>query len=118
MILSPNVGLTAAQTKNGMENTSYIRFYDGASEVSDTALAKTGYTVKVVNGSTLLAEYTLAVHGDVDCDGKTTTSDIRNSLKALAGTTQLSVAQEAAADYDNDGSLSSKDTRAQLSDLF
>ncbi len=118
VIFSPNTGFTVGATKGGMENASYISVFDGDTAVSDSALAKTGLTVKVMNGDTLLAEYTLAVRGDVDTNGTANTSDIRMALKALAGTSELSFAQEAAADYDGDGEMSTKDSRALLGDLM
>ncbi len=118
VILSPFTGLTADATKNGMENTDYIRFFDGDQEVAGNAIAKTGLTVKVMNGDTLLSEYTLAVRGDVDGNGQSSTSDIRMILKALAGTQTLSWAQETAADFDGNGEMTTVDSRTLLSTLF
>lgn len=118
VIFSPNVGFSALDTKNGMENASYIRFFNGENAVNDGDRVFTGMTVKVMNGDTLLDEYTLAVRGDVDGNGLANTADIRTCLKSLAGTSDFSYAQEAAADYDGNGEMSTKDTREFLGELM
>ncbi|MBE6763384.1 MAG: hypothetical protein E7553_03380 [Ruminococcaceae bacterium] len=118
VIFSPNANFTVGATKSGMENNSYIRFFDGDTEVTDTAKAKSGLTVKVMNGDTLLAEYTLAVRGDINRDGSSDTADIRSALKEFSNEGAFTVAQEAAGDVDGDGTLSTADCRELLGGLM
>ncbi len=118
VIFSPNAGFTVGQTKNGMENASHVSMFDGDTAVNDAATVKTGMTVKVMNGDTLLAEYTLAVRGDVNCDGDADTSDIRALLKDLASESTFSFAQERAADFNADSEVDTKDSREMLNNLM
>ncbi len=118
VIFSPNLGFTVGDTKSGMENNSYIRFFDGDNEVSDASAAKTGLTVKVMNGDTLLAEYTLAVKGDIDGNGQSSTADVRTALKEFSKESAFTTAQETAGDLDGDGKLSTADCRELLGTLM
>ena len=118
VIFSPNLGFTVGDTKNGMENNSYIRFFDGDTEVSDASTVKTGLIIKVMNGDTLIAEYTLAVKGDIDGNGGTSTADIRTALKELSKESAFTTAQEAAGDLDGDGTISTADCREILGTLM
>ena len=118
VIFSPNLGFTVGDTKSGMENNTYIRFFDGTNEVSDASAAKTGLTIKVMNGDTLLAEYTFAVRGDIDGNGYSSTADIRTALKELSKDAAFTTAQEAAGDLDGDGSLTTADCRELLGSLM
>ncbi len=118
VIFSPNLGFTVGDTKSGMENNGYIRFFDSNTEVSDASAAKTGLTVKVMNGDTLLAEYVLAVRGDIDGNGQSSTADIRTALKELSKESAFTTAQEAAGDVDGDGSLTTADCRELLGGLM
>ncbi len=118
VIFSPNPDFTVGSTKSGMENNSYIRFFDGDNEVSDASAAKTGLTVKVMNGDTLIAEYTLAVRGDIDGNGQSSTADVRAALKEFSKESAFTAAQEAAGDIDGDGNLSTADCREILGGLM
>jgi len=103
--------ISIAQAKNGMNNGQYVRFFDGDTEVSDTAAAKTGLTVKVMNGDTLIAEYQYAMKGDMNADGITSTSDVRAIMLHALCDTELSLATEAAGDYNADAVVNTTDAK-------
>lgn len=111
VLLGSLAELNASGLKNSVNNGQYVRLFDGATEVADTATAKTGMTVKVMNGNTLIAEYTLAIAGDVNHDGAQSTIDVRNIMLATLRDTQLEIADEAAADMNGDGIVSTTDAK-------
>ncbi len=112
--------LTVSQAKNGMNNGQYVRLFDNGTEVTDTAVAKTGLTVRVMNGDTLISEYTLAIRGDVDRNGAKSTSDVRNIMLSVLRDEALPVDAEAAADMNGDAEINTTDAKllmlAMLSD--
>ncbi|MBR5134430.1 MAG: InlB B-repeat-containing protein, partial [Clostridia bacterium] len=105
VLLTNNAGLTVAQTKAQMANGSYVRFFDGDNEVSDATVVKTGMIVKVMNGDVLIAQYTLAITGDLDGNGTINTADVRAMLIKRVNSGDRTVSQEAAADADGDGTV-------------
>ena len=114
VLTTDNIGYTVAQTKNSMQNGSYVRVFDGDTEVSDSSLIKTGMIVKVMNGDTLIKQYTIAVKGDLDGNGTANTADIRTMLVKMVNSIDMSVAEEAAADVDGNGSATTVDARSML----
>ncbi|MBR5134431.1 MAG: InlB B-repeat-containing protein [Clostridia bacterium] len=118
VLLTTSTGRTVAQTKNNMQNGEFVRLFDGDVEVSGTSLAKTGMIVKVMSGNTLLAQYTLAIQGDVDSNGAVNTSDIRRMLVGMVNSQNMTVSEEVAADVDGDGKVSTLDSRSLLMKLL
>ncbi len=114
VLLGANANLTAAQVKSGVNNGSYVRLFDGDTEITDTTKAKTGLTVKVMNGDTLLSEYVLAIRGDVDCNGILSTSDVRRMMLDILQKNTMAVAVEAAADMNADSAVSTADAQQLL----
>ncbi len=118
VLLGKQADITVADAKNGMNHSQYIKLYDGDTEVTSGA-AKTGLTVKVVNGGTLLCEYTLAIFGDVNGNGGVSTADVREILLHIVnGGTSLDTAQVTAADFDANGDISTEDARDLLLDIL
>lgn len=113
VLVTKETGITVADAKNGMNNSQYVTLYDGSTEVT-SGNAKTGLTVKVMNGGTLISEYTLAIFGDVDTDGAVTTADARETLKYSLSGGDFSAAQFVAGDYDNDDAITTADAREIL----
>ncbi|MBQ3094295.1 MAG: InlB B-repeat-containing protein [Clostridia bacterium] len=112
------VNATVSATKSNLNNNEYVTLFDGDNQAADTATAKTGLTVKVMNGSTLLKQYTLAVRGDVDCDGAANSTDVRAILaEKTQNVSAFSVAQEAAGDLDGDTQLTTSDARMLILEL-
>ncbi len=118
VLVTKREGFTVGETKNAMNNSQYVQIFDGDNRASDTAMATTGMTVKVVNDDQVLSEYVLAIHGDVNCDGVSNSSDVRKMLVALTQNKALSVAAETAADMDADGQMLTQDARALLLELL
>ena len=112
------VNATVSATKGNLNNNEYVTLFNGDAQADANAKATTGMTVKVMNGTTLIAQYTLAVRGDVDADGAANSSDVR---AILTEKTQIaptfSVAAEAAGDIDGDTTLSTSDARALILEL-
>ncbi len=118
VILGKQTGITANDAKNGMNNSEHITMYDGGNVVTDSA-AKTGLTIRVENNGTFVSEYTLAIFGDVDCNGGVSTSDVREMLLHIVNdATMLGAAQQVAADYDANGEVSTEDARSILVDVL
>ncbi len=81
-------------------------------EVKADELVATGMKVVVKdNAGNVIEEKTIVVPGDVDCDGKTTSSDARAALRRAVGLDSIADYQEAAADLDPDNKVTSADAR-------
>ena len=84
-------------------------------EVKPDELVATGMKVVVKdNAGNVVDEKTIIVPGDVDCDGKTTSSDARAALRRAVGLDKIADYQEAAADLDPDNKVTSADAREIL----
>ncbi len=114
VLVTTKAGLTAAETKDSMNNGQYVRFFRDNVEITDTSLVGTGVTVRIMNGDTLLAEYLMALCGDMNGSGTCNTADVRRLLVILAESGEMSVATEIAADMDSDGVISALDVRLML----
>jgi uncharacterized protein YjdB/beta-N-acetylglucosaminidase len=77
--------------------------------LNDTDIVGTGTKVQILNGSTLLQEYTIAVYGDVNSDTKITSGDYVYIKNYIMTTKSLSDIEKISADYNNDGKVSSSD---------
>ncbi len=118
VILGKQTGITANDAKNGMNNAEHITIYDG-NTVATNSTAKTGMTIRVENNGTFVSEYTLAIFGDVDCNGGVSTSDVREMLIHIVNdATMLGAAQQVAADYDANGEVSTEDARSILMEVL
>ncbi len=118
VLLTTNNHLTVAQTRNTMKNGQYVRFFKDGVEAAEDELVSTGMTVRVMNGETLLSEYTFAVAGDINASGTCNTADVREFLLRIAENGDISIAEEAAVDMDGDGIISTLDARAMLLTLL
>lgn len=70
---------------------------------------RTGSTVQVIKGGTVYEQYTLAVAGDVNGDGKYNSTDALAVLQDSVGQAFLCGAYFAAADADRNGAVNSSD---------
>ncbi|MBQ9413994.1 MAG: metallophosphoesterase [Clostridia bacterium] len=82
--------------------------------LSDTALAGTGMTIVLLDGETVFCSYTLAVVGDVNGDGKRTSSDARIALQSNVSGGALSEAAVLAADLSGNKKVDTGDVRLML----
>ena len=85
-------------------------------ELDDSAPVQTGVTFTLMAGDAVgMPLFKLAVAGDVNCDGKLTTDDARDALRAAVGLQKLTLAQTAAADADiKDGETTTDEARKLL----
>lgn len=90
-----------------------VRSASGAAVANDMVLA-TGMTVCMMNGTTVLREYSIAVTGDVNADGEATTIDARTILMAVLDKRELNELLTAAYDYDGNGEINTTDVRLLL----
>ncbi len=92
------------------EDSSYLQIRDSAgTAVEGTAKICTGYTVNIINGSSVTKSYTLVVEGDVNGDGTITSSDTLAQSSHLQAKATLDGAYLTAADFDANGSVTSSD---------
>ncbi|MBQ3068786.1 MAG: InlB B-repeat-containing protein [Clostridia bacterium] len=118
VILTPNASLNVGTMKGEMENSSYIHLYENGTEITDSAKAKTGQVIRVMNGGTLIAEYTLAVRGDVDENGEASTTDVRKMVSSVTEENAFSAAALVAGDLNKDGVVSTIDARDLLLEMI
>ena len=71
----------------------------------------TGDILKIYDGKTVHSEYPVVIYGDVSCDGKITSLDLRVAQKHILGVTKLGEIPLIAADSGKDGKLTSLDLR-------
>lgn len=102
------VGTTANTLVSGITQSGYAKVYSGSSQVTTGRLA-TGMTLKLVNGSTVIKTYTIAVTGDVNGDGYIKTGDAVMVLRYVSGLESLSGAVALAADANKDGYVKTGD---------
>lgn len=103
------LGTTASQLLAGLNESAYCKVYSGSSEVTGSTPVGTGMVVKLLDGSTVKASYTLVVTGDVNGDGEISVTDMIAVKSHLLEKTALSGAAAAAADANGDGEISITD---------
>lgn len=80
------------------------KFFDHDGKEITSGKLKTGYSALIQSG-----EYKIAIRGDVNSSGTLNTADTDELMNALAGSVTLSDCCQKAADYNFDGSASTKD---------
>ncbi len=111
------IGTDIASMLGNIRSDYTVTVYENGVAVSGTALAKTGQVIKVLNGTTELASYEVAVSGDVNGDGIKNTSDARVILGSLTGT-DLTGVYAVAADLEGSGKVESSSARIILTDMI
>ncbi len=84
---------------------------NGTIECEDTVL-KTGSVIKVMSGTTCLAQYTVIIYGDINSDGVADGNDsfLVNMIDAgMLSADSLTAAQKLAADPNHDGAITAAD---------
>ena len=102
-------GMTAKSLISQLNEGTFCKVYNGTKEVSSSAAVGTGMVVKLVNGSTVKASYTVVVTGDINGDGTISVTDMISAKSQLLGKTKLSGAYLTAADTNGDGAVSITD---------
>lgn len=85
------------------------KVYQGSVEVSGSAPVGTGMTVKLMDGNTVKATYTVIVTGDTNGDGKISVTDMIAIKAHVLQKTLLSGVFATAADTNGDGGISITD---------
>ncbi len=105
-----NVGITGTQLAQKFnEDASYIVVKDAAGSVVTSGAVCTGYTVNLVVNNVVKQSYTLAVDGDVNCDGIISVSDLLSISKVIDGTGTLGELYTCAGDMDGSGNIATTD---------
>ncbi len=105
---------TVAQMKAALTSSYTVVVYENGVAVADTTKVKTGLVIKVMDGTTEKASYTVSVNGDVNRDGDMSTTDARDILMAVVGMTTLDTTQSLSADMNGSGVTESSDARDLL----
>ncbi len=108
------VNTTVSEMLSSLTSSYTLAVYDGTTPVDNTARVKTGMTVKVLDGNNELSSLTLAVLGDVTCDGVMSTDDVRVIMISLINGNSLNEAQALAGDFNGDGHIDTIDARYML----
>lgn len=102
-------GKTVQELINGINEKQYIRVYSGASQVSGSAKAGTGMSVRLMDGSTMKASVLAVVTGDTNGDGNVTITDMLAIKSHLLKKSSLTGAPAKAADTSGDNAISITD---------
>ncbi len=102
-------GTTVSTLLNGINEKQYCKVYSGNNAVSGDKTVGSGMTVKLMDGNTVKATYTIIVTGDVNGDGKITAVDYVNVKFAVLGKQSLSGAYKTAADVNGDSKVTAVD---------
>ncbi len=105
-LLGLPAGSTAQTLAENLNDSQYIRIFDGETEVEPEGTLATGMTVKLMNGEAVLDSLTLIVTGDVNGDGKISILDMVSIKSHNLDIQTLADAAALAADYNCDGKLS------------
>lgn len=110
-------GTTLAVFLQNVDQTNVTVKNASGAAITDADVLATGMTVCMMNGTTVLKTYTVAVIGDTTGDGAATTVDARDILVNAVGVTELDEVLLATSDYNNDGVVNTSDVRELLMDI-
>ncbi len=99
----------AATLTSNFENTNLSVYNLSGGAVADTAKIGTGYSIKLVVGSTVIDSVTVVIRGDLNGDGLISTTDYVICEPHILGKTELKGVYFAAGDTNSDGIISAAD---------
>ena len=103
-------GTSVATLLSGINERQYVKVYRANGIVAgNNDLVGTGFTVRLLHGSTVKQTLSVVVTGDVNGDGKITASDYVNVKFDVLGKTKLNGAYAIAADVNGDGKITATD---------
>ncbi len=106
---------TVSALLDGIHEASYVKVFDkNGAEKAPSATLATGDKVSIMDGTTAVRSYTVAVRGDVDGDGEASTADGRMIMLSTLGSVTLNEAQRIAGDFNGNGEANTVDVRAML----
>ena len=105
-----SLGTTVEKLLAGLNEKQYCKVFTANGKAADGgALAATGMVVKLMDGDTVKASYTLVITGDADGDGQVTVNDYVALKGHILKKSNLDGAYAQAADADGDGSITVND---------
>ncbi len=102
-------GTTVNTLLSGLSAGQYCKVYKGNSQVSETSKVCTGMIVKIMDGNTVKASYTVIVTGDTNGDGDITITDMLAIKAHILKKSTLSGAYATAADTSGDNAVTITD---------
>lgn len=110
IITKVDKGTLASAIKSNVA-TSYTKKLVNANnvELNDTDKVCTGTKVQILNGTSVIQEYTIAIYGDVNGDGNISSSDYVLVKNNIMSSLVLNNSQKIGADMNKDGKISSSD---------
>ena len=94
---------------SGLNEGKYCKVYKDGTEVGSDKAVGTGMVVRIMDGSTVKAEYTIIVTGDTNGDGNITITDMIAIKAHVLEKTLLNSVYATAADTSGDGKISLTD---------
>ncbi|MBO5358250.1 MAG: hypothetical protein J6A78_02910 [Clostridia bacterium] len=104
-----NVGTTTEELLGGLTGGEFCKVYKDGQEISGDVVIGTGTVVKILDGDTVKAEYTVIVTGDTNGDGNITITDMIAIKAHVLEKTLLSGVYAIAADTSGDDKISITD---------
>lgn len=102
-------GTTVSLLLDGINEGEYCKVYKGNEELSANDIIGTGMVVKIIDGNTVTAQYTVIVTGDTNGDGKVNITDMIAIKAHVLEKTLLSGVYAIAADTSGEGNISITD---------
>ncbi len=102
-------GTTVSSLLYGLNEGSYCKVYKENAVVNNSAVVGTGMVVRIMDGNTVKASYTIIVTGDTNGDGNITITDMLAIKAHILKKSTLSGVYATAADTNGDSSISITD---------
>lgn len=102
-------GTTVETLLKGINGSDQCKVFQNGKAVAQNGKIGTGMTVRVMNGDTVKASYTVIVTGDTNGDGATTVTDLLSVKSHILKKSTLTDAYEAAGDINADKKVSVTD---------
>lgn len=102
-------GTTVETFLSNLGESQYCKVYKGNTEVASDTKIGTGMKVKIMDGDTVKAEYTVIVTGDTNGDGNISVTDMISIKAHVLGSSTLTNEYAKAADTSGDGGISVTD---------
>ena len=103
------VGTNASSLLSGLNGGAFCKVYKNGSQVSDNTTVGTGMVVKIMDGNTAKAEYTIVVTGDTNGDGAISITDMIAVKAHILGKSNLTGVYADAANTNGDSGISITD---------
>ena len=107
--LSENTTVETLKSKINVKGLTYKIVNDKSSELQNSDIVTTGSRVQVLRNGNTIGEYVVIILGDVNCDGKITSSDYVLIKNHIMDVSKLSAIAAKAADMNKDTSVNAPD---------